>query len=238
MRRSQKANTHACSRKATYVQDVQERTAELGLHSTRHVCAVWRPKETHTCSCRCVWDTGGVKRWGTRGPACMSTETCLWLSHTHTHWKQHFPPSATPILLSHLVIHLSLFPFSHLCPIKHIHTCSFKHTPPPPTSPLSPSAVRSSMSWQKCIHAARLRVPNNSLILLFLGEAKAKKTRLKTHVSEGLWSLMQGRLQKGFKKASGVPVVTVSESRTRHLRAKSFIVERLGVEGGGGRFIY
>lgn len=43
---------------------------------------------------------------------------------------------------------------------------------------------------------------------------------------------MQGRLQKGFKKASGVPVVTVSESRTRHLRAKSFIVERLGVEGG------
>lgn len=49
---------------------------------------------------------------------------------------------------------------------------------------------------------------------------------------------MQGRLQKGFKKASGVPVVTASESRTRHLRAKSFIVERLGVEGGGGRFIY
>lgn len=162
----------------------------------------------------------------------------LTFSHTHT-LKATLPPqcnSHSLVTLSHPSFSLPLFP---LVPHQtHTHLHFQAHPPLPPPPPLSPSAVRSSMSWQKCIHAARLRVPNNSLILLFLGEAKAKKTRLKTHVSEGLWSLMQGRLQKGFKKASGVPVVTVSESRTRHLRAKSFIVERLGVEGGGGRFIY
>lgn len=133
MRRSQKANTHACSRKATYVQDVQERTAELGLHSTRHVCAVWRPKETHTCSCRCVWDTGGVKHWGTRGPACMSTETCLWLSHTHTHTlKATLPPqcnSHSLVTLSHPSFSLPLFP---LVPHQtHTHLLFQAHPPSP-----------------------------------------------------------------------------------------------------------
>lgn len=200
MRRSQKANTHACSRKATYVQDVQERTAELGLHSTRHVCAVWRPKETHTCSCRCVWDTGGVKHWGTRGPACMSTETCLWLSHTHTHWKQHFPPSATPILLSHLVIHLSLFPFSHLYPIKHIHTCSFKHTPPPPTSTSFPLCGSLQHELAEMYSRRQAACAEQQPNIIISGWSKSEKDMFKDTRQRRLMISDAGQITKGLQE--------------------------------------
>lgn len=131
MRRSQKANTHACSRKATYVQDVQERTAELGLHSTRHVCAVWRPKETHTCSCRCVrhrWSETLGNPW-----TCMHEYRNMSLTFSHTHTlKATLPPqcnSHSLVTLSHPSFSLPLFP---LVPHQtHTHLLFQAHPPSP-----------------------------------------------------------------------------------------------------------
>lgn len=120
--------------------------------------------------------------------------------HTHTHWKQHFPPSATPILLSHLVIHLSLFPFSHLCPIKHTHTWSFKQTPaaPPSTSfPLCGSLQYELAGMYSRRQAACAEQQPNIIIS---GWSKSEKDAFKDTRQRRLMISDAGQITKGLEE--------------------------------------
>lgn len=92
----------------------------------------------HSAARECA-NTGGAEHPRMRGAACINRGTRLcYLSlgyshtfvptHTSTHTQTNtFPPRASLVLLSHLVIHLSHFPFPSASDTLHsnAHTCTY-----------------------------------------------------------------------------------------------------------------
>lgn len=148
------------------------------------------------CETQVEWNTGepvDLHAW-------VQKHVSDFLTHTHTHWKQHFPPSATPILLSHLVIHLSLFPFSHLCPIKHIHTCSFKHTPPPPTSTSFPLCGSLQHELAEMYSRRQAACAEQQPNIIISGWSKSEKDTFKDTRQRRLMISDAGQITKGLQK--------------------------------------
>lgn len=167
-----------------------------------------------------------------QGLSCEHTH-----SDTHTHSNLLFPPLCIPrslVTLSHpsfpLPFSLRLnhpgLKWSHclMHTLSRTHTVSHTHVSPP--LPVPPYLVPSSMSRQKCIHAARACVnatkQSSSLMLLFLDEAKTKRHVFKERCQRGFVNSSRRDYRRLKEPVCRAPVSICLRLPGSHPRAQSF----------------
>lgn len=108
-------------------------------------------------------------------------------------------------------------------------------------SQVTPSLVHSSVSWQKCIHAARscvLRTKHSSsLMLLFLDEAKTKRHGVKERCQQRFVNYYTGQTTEGSKDLSAVCVCSICLCVT-HVTQGQDVLCWVVADGGGALYIY